>query len=205
MSKKLLAMSLVGAACVAPVCADPVANKEVAHVSSISSSSNINVGYFRASDSMRASKSGIEVGKELQATETELTAALQKEAQALEKSKSEFKAKAATMSETARENELKRLTKAERELQGKVEDAKMAIELEMRKKMEVLGKEVEQAVTQVAKSKNLDALVDIDTGRVIYASEKVTYTNDVVANLNKNYDVKVAQNNKNKPKPTAKA
>lgn len=203
MSKKLLAMSLVGAACVAPVCADPVANKEVVQVSSISS--NINVGYFRASDAMRSSKTGIEAGKELEATRNELTASLQKEGQALEKSMNDFKAKSATMSDTARENEQKKLMKADRDYKGKVEDAETAMKLTMQKTMEALGKEIEQAVAQLAKAKNLDAVIDMDTGRVVYASEKVTYTNDLVASLNKNYDVKVAQNNKNKPKATVKA
>ena len=66
----------------------------------------------------------------------------------------------------------------------------------MQKKTENLARNVDQAVIKVAKEENLDAVVDKVTGRVIYVDEKFDFTAQVKSEMNKQYEIKLAQNKK---------
>lgn len=119
---------------------------------------------------------------------------LQEEAKKLEKAKADYIAKASTMSESALKNEEAKLTKMDRDLKYLASEKEEALKRDMQAATEILAHELEMAVAQLAENNKLDIVFDKMTGRIIYVSDKFDYTAETIAEVNKNYEVKLAQN-----------
>jgi outer membrane protein len=165
-------------------------------------STSSSVACIDSQEAMRTSKEGQKVGKELEAKREQLSAQLKKEEAALVKAVEEFKAKSATMSKAEQEAEQQRLMKMERDLKSKVEEAEHELKMAMQKTMEALGKEIEAAVAEVAVKNGLDIVIDTRSGQILYTSDDVVYTNDLVKEMDKNYNAKVAKANTAKKQGT---
>lgn len=156
---------------------------------------NSTIACIDSATAMRNSKEGQKLSKELEDKREQLSAQLKKDESALMKAVEDFKVKGPAMSKAEQESEQQRLMKMERDLKSKVEEAELELKMAMQKTMEALGKEVEAAVKDVATKKNLDVVIDTRSGQVLYASDSVLYTDDLVKEMDKNYNAKIAKNN----------
>lgn len=156
------------------------------------------IGYVDTAKATTESKEGQKKRQELEAKRTQLSSQLKKEEDMLIKQMEQFKTKSATMSDIERDAEQKRLIKSERELKAKVEEAELELKMAMQRAMDDISKEIEKAVKEMAVAQNLDVVVDARSGQVLYAKDSVLLTEDLVSELNKNYDVKMAKNNTTK-------
>jgi Skp family chaperone for outer membrane proteins len=159
-------------------------------------SGDLNIGFVDSFSAMRESDSGKKASQQLQATQERLANELRNAQEKLMKEANDFQTKQATMSETAREAEQKRLAKAERDLKARGEEAEMEMKLAMQKVTDSLSKEVEVAITKVAKDKKLDAVVDTSTGRVLYVENKANYTSSLVKEMDNEHKIQLASNKK---------
>ncbi len=191
MKKNALSLALLLSAPIA------LAETSVSKAPSITSlSSDLNIGFVDSFSAMRESDSGKKASEDLQKTQEKLANELRTSQEKLMKEASDFQTKQATMSDSAREAEQKRLAKAERELKARGEEAEMEMKLAMQKVTDALGKEVEQAITKVAKSQKLDAVVDTSTGRVLYVENKANYTSSLVKEMDSERKIQLASNKK---------
>jgi len=90
--------------------------------------------------------------------------------------------------------------KMDREYKNKIQESEEELKIDMQKKTENLARNVDKAVIEIAKEEKLDAVVDKVTGRVIYVDEKFDFTAQVKGEMNKQYEIKLAQNKKESSK-----
>lgn len=143
----------------------------------------------------------VAINEKQTAEATRLEEKRQKSAKRLE----EFNAKKDVLAKDVREKEEKELLALSRELQAEVQKAQELVRAEVNKLTEELALEAETAAIEVAKATGLDLLIEKNTGRVVY--EKTTsfdITEKVAEKMNKNYEVKLAQNKKAEAKDTVK-
>lgn len=159
----------------------------------------LNIRVIDAFEVMQHSKAGQQLALDLQETNKQWTQEIAERGQKLEKELKEYEAKKATLSESAREKEEKRLTKAHRDHQLFVEEKKQDFQTKQAKATEQMFKEMKDSAAAVAKAEHVDLIVDKATGQVLYNSPKADLTNKLVADLDKKHDVKVAQQKTTKP------
>lgn len=124
------------------------------------------------------------------------TQEIQEESKKFEKAKNDYIAKSTTMADSARERAEKDLMKKEREIKNFVAEKEEELKLDMQLATETLAQSLEAGVAKLAKNENLDVVFDKMTGRAIYVSEKFDYTSKAIKEVNKTYEVKLAQNKK---------
>lgn len=180
-----------------PVVAESKAKEAVAFDGKIATAGNILiVDFFEAAeksafgqDTQKSMREKADVmGKELQQDERNLTQAA-----------TEFKTKASTMNDAAREKEELRLKKMQREYAEKRQDYEEEIKGFSEKLMKDLGEEFTKAVTSYAQANDIDAVIDRATGRFIYVADQVNRTSDIVALMDKEHTTKIAQAKQNAP------
>ncbi len=162
---------------------------------------DLSIRFIDSFEVMRLSKGGQDAQKELEKQRNELAGELQKDEQKLKNAAADFQAKAATLSEAARDKEQQRLVKMERDLKVKAQEYEETIKLSMQRITEKLARDVEEAVTTLAKEQRYDAVVDTMTGRVIFVADKVNVTGDIIGKVNFKHN-QLAQNKKPEAKPT---
>ena len=124
------------------------------------------------------------------------TQEIQEESKKFEKAKNDYIAKSTTMADSARERAEKDLMKKERDIKNLVAEKEEELKLDMQLATETLAQGLEAGVAKLAKNENLDVVFDKMTGRAIYVSEKFDYTAKAIKEVNKTYEVKLAQNKK---------
>ncbi len=139
---------------------------------------------------------------------------IQDESKKLEKSKNDYISKSTTMSDSAREKEEKQLMKKDRELKALVAEKEEELKTEMQAATETLAQSVEAGVIELARKQDLDIVFDKMTGRAMYVSPQFDFTDKAIKEVNKKYEVKLAQSKKaeqalqvaeNKPASAAKS
>lgn len=145
---------------------------------------------------MREGEEGAEVTAKLDLKRQELGKEVESKGKRLEQAKVEFKTKASTMNDAARAKKEQEIVRMSRDFESDVQMYEEELKGSMQAATEVLAKEVEQAVTEIAKKEGLDAVIDKVTGRVVYTSGKADCTVQVVQHMNKNFKTKIAQNGK---------
>lgn len=136
----------------------------------------------------KKARQNIEAKRDLAAQE------IQEESKKFEKSKNDYIAKSTTMSDSAREKAEKDLVKKERDIKNLVAEKEEDLKLDMQLATETLAQGLEASVAKLAQNEGLDVVFDKMTGRAIYVSEKFDYTAKAIKEVNKNYEVKLAQN-----------
>lgn len=162
-------------------------------VSKHMSTGDLKIRYIDAFTAMRDCKQGMEEVAKLEQRRVELAKKIDTEGKKYEALVNEFKAKSATMNETARAKKEQELVRMKRDYESMVQGSEEEMKLVMQQVTELLGREIEQAVTQIAQAEGLDAVVDKVTGRVLYTSNKSDCTARVVQVMDKNHSVKVAK------------
>ncbi|HTM06071.1 MAG TPA: OmpH family outer membrane protein [Patescibacteria group bacterium] len=118
--------------------------------------------------------------QDLQAGQAELIAA-----------NKDFTAKAPTLSDKARRDEEKKLTKLDRDLKEKAQALKEELETDMYLQTEKLGQEFEKIVQAYGRDHDLDLVIDQSSGRPVYVADRLQCTNDIISLMNKADDKKI--------------
>jgi len=152
------------------------------------------IGFVESFTIMGECVEGQKARKDIEAKRDLATQEIQDESKRFEKAKTDYVAKSTTMSDSAREKEEKKLMKMERDIKSLVAEKEEELKLDMQIATETLAQGLEAGVAKLAKNENLDVVFDKMTGRAIYVSEKFVYTSEALTEINKNYEVKLAQN-----------
>ncbi len=187
----LLGLSLTGMASVDKVTKVPeakVADKPAVKVAS----PDLKIRVVDAFEVMQKSLLGAEITKELSDTNQKWAAEITLKGKELEQELLAFDSKKVTMSESAREKEERRLTKAKRDYQVSIEEKNQEFQMMQAKSSERMLKEVRDNSTIIARAENIDVIVDRTTGQILYSSESANVTNKLVDAMN----IKFAANQK---------
>lgn len=152
------------------------------------------IGFVESFTIMGECQEGKKAREEIEHKRDLATQEIQDESKKFEKAKNDYMAKSTTMSDSAREKEEKRLMKMDREMKSLVSEKEEELKLDMQIATETLAQGLEAGVAKLAKNENLDVVFDKMTGRAIYVSDKFDYTTKAIKEVNKNYEVKLAQN-----------
>ena len=163
-------------------------------------STNIEIRFIDSFEVMGSCQEGIKARHDLEEKREVLGKEIQQEEQKITQIMSEYKGKSSMLSDSAREKEEKKLMKMDREYKNKIQESEEELKIDMQKKTENLARNVDKAVIKVAKEEKLDAVVDKVTGRVIYVDEKFDFTVQVKGEMNKQYEIKLAQNKRESSK-----
>lgn len=198
MKRNVIGLGLVlGVSMIAGVCQADAPKILAAPVFEEKTSGNdLKIRFMDVFAAMREGQEGVEVTAKLDLKRQELSKDLEGDGKKLEQAKVEFKSKASTMNDSARAKKEQEIVRMNRDFESKVQSSEEELKLSMQQVTEVLAKEVEQAVTEIAKNENLDAVIDKVTGRVVYTSGKSDCTSQVIQAMNKNFKTKLARNEK---------
>jgi outer membrane protein len=137
---------------------------------------------------------GQKARKEIESKRDLASNEIQEESKTFEKAKSDYVSKSTTMSDSAREKEEKKLVKMERDLKTLVAEKEEDLKAEMQTATEILAQGLDAGIAKLAKNEKLDVIFDKMTGRAMYVSEKFDFTSKAITEVNKNYEIKLAQN-----------
>jgi len=157
---------------------------------------DIAMGFIDSFAIMGDCQEGQKARKEIEAKRDMATKEIQDDSKRFEKAKADYMSKSTTMSDSAREKEEKQLMKMERDLKNLVAEKEEELKIDMQLATESLAQSLDAGVAKLAKNENLDVVFDKMTGRAMYVSEKFDFTTQAIKEVNKNYEIKLAQNNK---------
>lgn len=157
---------------------------------------NMTMGFIDSFAIMGDCQEGQKARREIEGKRDVATKEIQDESKKFEKAKSDYISKSTTMSDSAREKEEKQLMKMERDLKNLVAEKEEEIKMDMQVATENLAQSLDAGVAKLAQKENLDVVFDKMTGRAMYVSAKFDFTSEAIKEVNKNYEIKLAQNNK---------
>jgi Skp family chaperone for outer membrane proteins len=152
------------------------------------------IGFVDSFAIMGECEEGQKARKEIEGKRDLASQEIQEESKKLEKAKNDYLSKSSMMSDSAREKEEKQLMKKDRELKAFVAEKEEDLKAEMQAATETLAQSLDAGVVELAKKEGLDVIFDKMTGRAMYVSPKFDFTDKAVTAVNKNYEVKLAQN-----------
>jgi Skp family chaperone for outer membrane proteins len=155
-----------------------------------------NIGFVESFTIMGECEEGKKARQDIEQKRDLAALEIQEESKKFEKSKNDYIAKSTTMTDSARAKAEKDLMKKENDIKMLVAEKEEDLKMDMQLATETLAQGLEAGVAKLAKNENLDVVFDKMTGRAIYVSEKFDYTAKAVKEVNKTYEVKLAQNKK---------
>lgn len=172
--------------------------KAITSVTDVMGDSNVTldaaIGFVESFAIMGDCQEGQKARKEIEAKRDLASTEIQNESKKYEKLKNDYISKSTTMSDAARAKEEKQLLKMEHELKNLVAEKEEELKVDMQLATENLAQSLEATVAKLAKNENLDIVFDKMTGRAMYVSDKFDYTDKAIKEMNKNYEIKLAQN-----------
>jgi len=139
---------------------------------------------------------GLNARKEIEYKKELASQEIQDESRIFEKAKAEYISKSTTMSDTAQKKEEQKLLKMERDLKNLVAEKEEELKHDMQIATEMLAQSLEAGVARLAENEHIDIVFDKMTGRTIYVSDKFNFTDKAIKEVDKNYEIKLAQNKK---------
>ena len=152
------------------------------------------IGFVDSFAIMGECEEGQKARKEIENKRDLASQEIQEESKKLEKSKNDYIAKSTTMSDAAREKEEQQLMKKDRDLKRFVAEKEEELKADMQVATENLAQSLEAGVIELAKKQDLDIVFDKMTGRAIYVAAEFDFTDKAIKEVNKKYEVKLAQN-----------
>lgn len=151
------------------------------------------IGFVDSFAIMGDCKEGQKARQEIESKRDLASNEIQEESRKFEKAKSDYVSKSTTMSDAAREKEEKKLIKMERDIKTLVAEKEEDLKADMQAATEMLAQGLDAGISKLAKNEHLDVIFDKMTGRAMYVSEKFDFTTKAIKEVDKNYDVKLAQ------------
>ena len=147
----------------------------------------IKIRVINSSDAMQLTEFGKQEAQKIDALGRELKETIDKKEQLLTQTMTDFKAKATTLAPAAREKEESKMIAMRRDLESTGQASDEQYKHAVQRATEKLSKEIEQAVTKIAQDQEIDLVLDLYTGRPVFASEKMMVTKDIVEAMNANF------------------
>lgn len=145
-------------------------------------------GYVSSVAVINESKMGKKIKGELDAKFKASGMEVQKREQEITKALTDYKARETTLSDAARETEQAKLMKMRRDFEAMVQEKDEELKRLQQKYNDQLTKEALQVAAEIGKAKDLDAVIDTDTGKVLYVASSVDYSAEFTSIMNKHYD-----------------
>jgi Skp family chaperone for outer membrane proteins len=158
--------------------------------------SDLSIGFIDSFAIMGECEEGQKARKDIESKRDLASQEIQEESKKLEKAKNDYISKSTTMSDSAREKEEKQLMKKDRELKALVAEKEEELKSEMQIATETLAQSLDAGVIELARKQDLDIVFDKMTGRAMYVSPQFDFTDKAIKEVNKKYEVKLAQNKK---------
>lgn len=147
----------------------------------------IKIRVINSSDAMQLTEFGKQEAQKIDALGKELKETIDKKEQLLTQTMTDFKAKATTLAPAAREKEESKMIAMRRDLESTGQASDEQYKHAVQRATEKLSKEIEQAVTKIAQEQNIDLVLDLYTGRPVYASSDILVTEDIVKAMDANF------------------
>jgi|SRR5579871_3497365 len=147
------------------------------------------VGYVNVPEAMQNSKKGAEIAKSLDVKRQGLTEAIKKEEAKITQAMNDVKTKESSMSPAARSAEEAKVVKMRRDYESLVKASEDELKIAMQQASEELTTEVEKTAIEIAKSKGYDIIVDVYSGRTVYAANDALNTADLIHAMDHKYEV----------------
>lgn len=147
---------------------------------------NLKVGFVNSFDAMRECQDGKKVTQKIEDRRNSMTKELEEDQAAFQKKMTDFQAKSSVLTQEARQVQEKELRTMRSNLENKAKELQYELETMVSHDTESLARNVEQLCEPLAKEKNLDVVIDAQTGRVFYVKEEFQHTDDLISLLNKN-------------------
>ncbi len=161
------------------------------------------VGYVNVPEAMQNSKKGAEIAKTLDVKRQGLTEAIKKEEAKITQAMNDSKNSQSTMSPAARNAEEAKVVKMRRDYESLVKASEDDLKIAMQQASEELTAEVEKTAIEIAKNNGYDIIVDVYSGRTVYAATDALNTADLIHAMDRKYEV--AHKKTNAPAATAAA
>ena len=192
MNKLFVSCALLSTAVLTVICNDSVQSTKAA------SSTSGKVGYVSSMEVIGNSKLGTKVKNELDVKFKSSSKEIQLEEQRITKAMQDYKTKESTLSDSAKEAEQSKLMKMRREFDAMVQEKDEEMKRYQQKLNEQLTKEALEAASELAQAENLEAVIDTDTGKVLYVASHANYTSKFTEKINKRHEAKEAKEAKAK-------
>lgn len=154
---------------------------------SVKTEAKTDVAYVNAMEAMQVSEKGIQKMTAIEKQRKELGDVIEKKETLIKQKISDYKSKESTLSTAAREKEESTLVKMRREYESLAQSSEDELKLAMQRATEDLSKEIEEAAGVVAKEGGYKVVVDVYTGRTIWADDSVIKTADLVKVMDKKH------------------
>jgi Skp family chaperone for outer membrane proteins len=184
----------------------PATPKKINSVADVMSDSKVTIdakiGFVESFAIMGDCQEGQKARKEIEAKRDMAGREIQEESKKYEKVRNDYASKSSTMSDVARVKEEKQLMKMENELKNLVGEKEEELKVDMQIATESLAQSLDVSVAKLAQNEKLDIVFDKITGRAMYVSANFDYTTKAIKEMDKNYEIKLAQNKQ--PEATTK-
>jgi Skp family chaperone for outer membrane proteins len=168
---------------------------------------NLKIRTVNIVELMRDSQEGVKVTAELEAMRSQLTQELKAAEEDYVKQATAYqdKEKAKALTAEAREKEQVRLMDKRRDVESKGQKAEDKLKYTMQAETERLGQKAQTVIAAHAKENGLDIVFDTASGRALWSSQKTDVTKQMVASMNENYKIELAQAGKKETTKVASA
>jgi len=151
---------------------------------------NMKIGFVSASLLLNDSQLGKKIQNELKDRYDSIAHELQSDEQKLVKSSTELQAKKTTLSSEAYDTEENKVKKSAFNLQAKKQEKEEEFKTFSQKKQVEAINSICEAAANIGQQENYDALIDKDSGRVVWNATKNDCTGKLLAALDKKFDQK---------------
>lgn len=146
--------------------------------------------YIDMQQAMLQSKQGADAQKVVEAEEQKYAQMAQKAQQDMIKVKTELDQKASTMKPELLRTQEKKLGDMQRNYQNDMQDWRNELQFAMQRETDAMIKEIEAAAKDLATKAGKKAVIDSQTGRVLYLHDDLNSTNELISVMNSQHDAK---------------
>lgn len=154
--------------------------------------------FVNMQDAMLSSLQGKQAQKVVETEEMKYAEIAQKEQQKMMGIKNELETQGTMLSADARRKLEKEFADLQRDYQNKVQDWRGDLQYTMQRETDAMVKDIEKAAKVLAENANKAVVIDAPTGRILYLRDDRNSTNDLVALLDNQYTMKLAQKDNGK-------
>lgn len=131
----------------------------------------LNIAFVDSFRAMRECADGQEIGKEIDNVRNKASKEFQEEADKLAKEETDLNQKSNMLKQAERDKKKRELDKKKRDLEERLQEKEQELKAVMQEKTETLARQIEDGIVEVAKAKNLDVVLDTQTGRAMYTKD----------------------------------
>lgn len=144
----------------------------------------LDIKVVSAQDLMMTADSAKEASAKIEKQRQDYSVDLQKRAEDLQKREKDLQTKSSTMSQESIRKESMEIANLKQDLENDQKKLMQQLQADAQVEMEKLSKEFDKAVQKVAKDTKADLILEKETGRIVFANEKLNITDSVKVAMN---------------------